>query len=224
VSFFGLFLLIFIIEAFFGIVYWYKEINKPEERMGVAGTEFDSALGWATIKNAQYIYGGNKITINSLGFRSPEVDFSKEHILVLGDFVTFGYWISDDETISYFLSDRLKNKYKNIQVLNLGVTGYGVDQYYLNLKRHIETLNPKIIVILICSRNDLTETSSESPYGRKKPFFILENGELRQVVKKISFLNCENIFSKSWLLQKPFFSSYRKTVCRPKFHSIKQTT
>jgi hypothetical protein len=222
-STFGLLLLAFFIEIFFGVLSWYKNIKNPEEKMGVAATEFDSRLGWTPIKNANYFYDGIKISTNSLGFRSSEVDFSKEHVLVLGDSVAFGYGVSDEKTFTHFLMNRFQNKYKNIQVLNLGVSGYGVDQYYLYLKRHIGILKPKIIIILICSRNDLVDTSSESPYGKKKPFFFLDRGVLKQTAKNISYFNCENFFSKSWLLRRSFFASYRKPLCQSESHTIKKT-
>ena len=158
--FLGLFSIVIFVEIFFGILSWHDNVIDPKVRMGITATQFDSELGWALIKNADYKFNGKKITINSSGLRSPEIDTSKEHILVLGDSLAFGYGLSDKETFSHFLEKRLHSKYKNIQVLNLGVSGYGVDQYYLFLKRHIENLNPKIIIVLICSRNDLLDTST----------------------------------------------------------------
>jgi lysophospholipase L1-like esterase len=223
VSGIGLVLLIFFIEAFFWTLNWYKGIKNPEMRMGTDATEFDSKLGWAPIKNANYVYDGLKISINSVGLRSPEVDPSKEHILVVGDSVTFGVGVSNEETFPYFLGRRIQKKYRNIQVLNLGVPGYGVDQYYLRLKRYIGDLKPKIIIVLICSRNDLADSSSENPYGKKKPFFILEDGVLKQTTKDISFFNCQNIFSKSWFLRKPFFASFRQPFCQTKSRNRKET-
>ena len=199
-------------------------MEKPEEKAGISATKFDSELGWATIKNSKYVINGLKISTNSFGFRSPEIDPFKNHILVLGDSIAFGYGVSDHETFPYFLAKKIKNEYKNIQVLNMGVAGYGIDQYYLYLKRHIGNLKPKIIVILICSRNDLVDTSSESPYGKKKPFFVLERGGLKQITKDISYFNCENIFNKSWLLRRFPFASYKKSICNTRFHTIKQTT
>jgi len=219
----GLVLLVFFIETFYWTLNWYQGIKNPEMRMGTDATEFDSKLGWSPIKNANYVYNGLKISINSVGFRSSEVDPSKEHILVVGDSVTFGVGVSDDETLPYFLGRRIQEKYKNIQVLNLGVPGYGIDQYYLRLKQHIVDLKPKIIIVLICSRNDLADSSSENPYGKKKPFFTLEDGVLKHPAKEIAFLNCQNIFSKSWLLQKSFFASFRKSFCGTRSRSRKQT-
>jgi lysophospholipase L1-like esterase len=219
----GLVLLVFFIEAFYWTLNWYKGFKSPEMLMGTDATEFDSKLGWTPIKNANYIYDGLKISINSVGLRSSEVNPSKEHVLVVGDSVTFGVGVSNDETFPYFLGRRIEKKYRNIQVLNLGVPGYGLDQYYLRLKRYIVDLKPKIIIVLICSRNDLADSSSENPYGKKKPFFIIEDGVLKQTTKDISFLNCQNIFSKSWLLRKPFFASFRTPLCQTKSRSRKET-
>src|SRR3990167_8578925 len=40
------------------------------------------------------------VTTNSLGFRSPEIDPNKPLLAFLGDSITFGYGLNDDETIT----------------------------------------------------------------------------------------------------------------------------
>jgi hypothetical protein len=70
--------------------------------------------------------------------RSNAIDFSKGHILLVGDSVTFGLGVNNNETISHYL-EKINNEH---QVLNLGVPGYGNGKYFLNLKRNIDQLNP----------------------------------------------------------------------------------
>jgi hypothetical protein len=107
--------------------------------------QFHPHLGWETIPNKTVSNEKLIYSTNSLGMRSREVDFSKGHILIVGDSVTFGLGVNNEETVSHYL----EKEYKRYQVLNLGVPGYGIGQYFLNLKRHINQLNPKLIVLII---------------------------------------------------------------------------
>ena len=141
-------------------------------------TRFDSKLGWAPIPNTRMIdKKGRMISSNSLGFRSAEIDPAESQIILSGDSVAWGLTLSDDQTISYFLSKKVPSKY---QITNMAVSGYGFDQSYLFLKRHIDKLG-KIdrIILIICSENDVKDTSGNFAYGRKKPLYILrKDGEL----------------------------------------------
>ena len=69
--------------------------------------KFDSELGWAPIPNKKSpISLYFNFQLNSLGFRSPEIDNSKEHILLLGDSVAWGLKNNENETFSYYLSQK----------------------------------------------------------------------------------------------------------------------
>lgn len=172
-------------------------------------TQFDPGLGWANVPNSVLTYSGKTYTTNSLGFRSGEIDPAKNHVLVVGDSVVFGAGVSDNETLSYFLSQDL-GKY---QVLNLGVSGYSIDQYYLSLKKHVGKTNPKFIVVVIFTGNDWEETLSNNMHGIDKPFFIVENGELKLTNDSISKFSCKNTFSKSWVLRRLSLNRFGANIC-----------
>ena len=72
--------------------------------------KFNNELGWTTIPNLSLVYAGNKFTTNSLGFRSPEVDPNKQHILIIGDSVVWGKGVSDNETMTHYLAKQLTQK------------------------------------------------------------------------------------------------------------------
>ena len=84
--------------------------------------QFHPQLGWKTIPGKTV--SNKKVTYitNSLGMRSKEVGFSKGHILLVGDSVTFGLGVNNNETISHYL-EKINNKH---QVLNLGIPRYGI--------------------------------------------------------------------------------------------------
>ena len=155
--------------------------------------QFHPKLGWETLSGKTISNGKVKYSTNSMGMRSEEVDFSKGHILLTGDSVTFGLGVNNNETVSHYL----EKEYKKYQVLNLGVPGYGIGQYFLNLQRHIDRLNSKLIVLIIYTGNDLDETRKETRYGISKPFFHYQNGKLHHLNPHISQYSCANIYTLS---------------------------
>jgi len=89
-------------------------------------TQFDAKLGWSPIpKRGFKHHKWGKITTNSLGFRSEELDQNKKQIIVLGDSVAWGYGVSDEETMPYLLEQKLQSL--DYQVSNLAVSGYGIN-------------------------------------------------------------------------------------------------
>ncbi len=54
-------------------------------------TQFDPELGWATIPNETTTVNNKSYTTNSFGFRSPEVDMAKKHILIINR--SSNYWL-----------------------------------------------------------------------------------------------------------------------------------
>jgi len=180
-----------------------------------ANTEFNSQLGWAPVKNRKtYAWHNKTITTNKLGFRSESVNLSKEHILIIGDSVAWGFGVSDDETIAHYLNNKVDDKY---QVFNLGVSGYGVDQTYLFLKNNIAKTNPKHIVYIIYSGNDILDTQKNHAYGKSKPLFSIVNYTLTNVYPSIQRSSCFNLFSKSYLLNKfIFLKSIKEKICNEK--------
>lgn len=154
--------------------------------------KFHPELGWETIPGKTVTNGKVTYATNSMGMRSGEVDSSLNHILMVGDSVTFGLGVNNNETVSHYL-EKEQSEY---QVLNLGVPGYGIGQYYLNLKRHIDKLNPKLIVLILYTTNDLDETIKDNRFGISKPFFFYENGDLSNLNPNISRFSCSNLYSR----------------------------
>ena len=156
--------------------------------------QFHPQLGWETIPGKTVTDGKVTYTTNAMGMRSGKVDSSKEHILMVGDSVAFGLGVNNDETVSHYLEKEEKVASLGYQVLNLGVPGYGIGQYYLNLKRHIDKLNPMLIVLILYTANDLHETRQDARYGIGKPFFLYQNGRLLNLNSNISKFSCSHLY------------------------------
>jgi lysophospholipase L1-like esterase len=182
-------------------------------------TEFDSYLGWVPIKNRSVVdFDGKIVSSNELGFRSEKVNHSKNHILVLGDSVAWGYGVNDNETVTYYLNNLVE---EDLQILNLAVSGYGIDQYYMHLKQKIKETNPTKVIIIIYTGNDLTDTRKSSVYSKSKPLFVLENDELVNINENISRYSCFNIVSKSYIINNfNFLKKTKNKICKLKTTSI----
>ena len=188
--------LIFVMEA----RHYVKNKQHLNQTWHDPNTKFDPELGWAPIPNRNIndpAWG--TISSNSLGFRSAEIDQSKKQIIILGDSVAWGFGVNDTETFPYYLDKMVSNL--GYQASNLAVSGYGIDQYYLFLKRHINKFNKlKIVVLVIFTRNDLANTASNYGYGKRKPLFIIRNNDLMLTNNNIKKYCLRNLFSSSYFL------------------------
>ena len=91
------------------------------------------------------------VRINSHGFRDIEHTLEKGvtlRILALGDSFTFGWGVSFEQTYLQQLEQMLQGATgKRIETINTGVPGWGLNQYYLFLKKVGVQYAPDIIVL-----------------------------------------------------------------------------
>jgi hypothetical protein len=122
---------------------------------------------------------GARVTINRLGYRGREHAFEKTsrrtRVVLLGDSLTFGFRTGDEATFASLLdADAL-------EVVNLGVEGYGTDQELIKLEREGVRYHPDVVVLNVCVDNDLVDNwTSENLFhlGYPRPYFRVENGQL----------------------------------------------
>ena len=169
---------------------WFK--NKPNWTTN--GAKHDKEFGWVLTPNNTFETHGQISTINSLGFRSPEIDSNRKHVIIAGDSVAFGLGLSDKETLSHILAKQLKE----FQVLDFSVPGYSVDQYYLTLKKHINKTNPVLVVVVIFTGNDIEETRKDNIFGIGKPWFKIKGSSMKVINDSTSRFSCTNLLSRSW--------------------------
>ena len=91
----------------------------------------DPVVGYVNTPNFSVTYQNwfrpYEITINSHGLRGPEFVIEQKNrlrILVLGDSMTFGVYVNDNETFCRFLEKEARGKGITFEVLNAGVDGY----------------------------------------------------------------------------------------------------
>ncbi len=118
---------------------------------------FSEIYGWVGRPGAVAPMGGGRVSLNAQGFRGTDLSqpkgASRTRVVLLGDSIAFGYGVSDEETFAH----RLEVEDNGLEVLNLGVEGYGPGQELLLLQRTGLRANPDVVVLAVCLRNDFVD-------------------------------------------------------------------
>ncbi len=93
------------------------------------------------------------VKTNSMGFSSEEINLSEKadnekRILIIGDAFSMPEGLDYNSSYPYLLEQQLREKYPNfkINVVNGGVTGYGPNEEYAQLKKYITIIKPDIVI------------------------------------------------------------------------------
>ncbi len=161
--------------------YWHGQVD-----YGWDGSfEHDPILGWRNRpnfsmvgKSPDSVAGRVEYTHNSRGLRDEEYPYQKPEgtyrILVLGDSFTYGDGVQRSEAFPEILESLLK-EHGSFEVINTGVTGYGLTQETLYYETEGYKYEPDL-VMLVFFHNDLTDLVKEKE--PPKPKFRLVDGQL----------------------------------------------
>ncbi|NOL48049.1 GDSL-like Lipase/Acylhydrolase family protein [Synechococcus sp. MIT S9220] len=153
----------------------------------------DSKRGYGLRPNARGLYsreGQALVEINEAGFRgslpSSELSDSVYRIAVLGDSFTEGLQVDEDETwikvlekqLNMFSSCSILN-YRNAEVLNFGVGGYGTGQSLLTWRYQASKFRPDLVILAVYPGNDFSDNEPNSRDDRPT-FRISSQGLLEQ--------------------------------------------
>lgn len=140
---------------------------------------FDPLLGWRNkpnFRNTEPLFGSERVSTNSKGARGkreyPYERTGEPRIVVVGDSFAFGWEVSDEETYAAVLESSLGN----VEVINLGVGGYGTDQMLLMLKSEGIKYRPDLVIAGIVSPDSLRNVVNFRDFA--KPMFELHDGKL----------------------------------------------
>ncbi|MBX2998172.1 MAG: SGNH/GDSL hydrolase family protein [Caldilineaceae bacterium] len=167
----------------------------PVEASGWFWKVPDATTGWALQPNTSgrsynplYEYDVS-VAINSRGLRAYEfIDYAKPddvyRVIVLGDSFVEAMQVELQDSFPQQLGSQIAAATgQRVEVLNAGVGGWGNDQQLLWLKEEGYKYSPDLIVLAVYPRNDFMNNSElleSTNQGRiLKPFYHLENGELR---------------------------------------------
>ncbi len=152
-------------------------------------TVYDEVLGWVFEANSRSRHTSAdfdvEIRTDSWGRRSEGGDSpvsgrpasgrpasGRPKVVFVGDSTTFGWGVEVDQSFPCLVGRML-----DVEVVNLGVSGYGTDQQLLKLRRDGLPLGPAAVVLTF-SHNDLEEVLSEWKYGWTKPRYRFEDSRL----------------------------------------------
>lgn len=159
---------------------WVRGHRESSQEMLYTFDVYDPSKGWMSKPNLRdmKVFGNKVLNTNSRGLRAKQEysyrkDRNKVRILILGDSFTFGAEVSDDETYPYCLQQMLPH----VEVINMGVHGYGHDQMLILLREEGLKYQPDIVMLGFLPMDMPRNLLQFRDYA--KPKFVLDNGELK---------------------------------------------
>src|SRR5262245_44128847 len=101
---------------------------------------FSATLGWEPRPGARYCEAGHCASVNGEGYRGEAVA-AAPGVLMLGDSITFGLDVDDEQTFSALMAKALP-----APVVNFAVQGYGPDQSLIRLQQQGLAHRPRVVV------------------------------------------------------------------------------
>ena len=149
--------------------------KKAAQKMIGSPIGLDRTFGFKGIPGFRGIVGGVRIAINGYGFRDDSWDDklkrASEHpgqprILVLGDSMAYGYFISKDFRVTEQLCACYAHNAPGVEVFNAAIPGYGPAEQIRVLERLLPLIHPTHVVLRYCA-NDFGD--SALPYDYRSP-------------------------------------------------------
>jgi lysophospholipase L1-like esterase len=141
--------------------------------------QHDVVLGWRPEPGSQRSVSGSRqihAAHNGRGFRDREHgEKRRPRLLFVGDSYVWGYDVEVDERFS----DLLQRQWPELDVINLGVSGYGTDQEFLLLQTQLQVYEPDGVVLILSPNDSLDNTRNHVDGRYWKPYFVVENDALR---------------------------------------------
>lgn len=151
--------------------------------------QFNELLGWSPtpmFRGSSDRMGYEiEYQINSKGLRDDETDYEKSanvfRIVLLGDSRTFGFGVP----IEKHFSRLLEGYFLDIEVINMGVNGFGVDQELLFLSSEGVRYEPDLVLAYVAHYGAHRHMHGRR-FGKDKPQYQLVSGELALVSRTLS--------------------------------------
>ncbi len=142
-------------------------------------TRYDSMLGWSGRENAvgtfEWLDCKHQVRQNRFGWRGPahEPDQPRaSRLVVLGDSFVWGFGVEEDQIFTRQLE---RESRVPLEVVNMGVSGYGTDQELLAWRSSGSRWRPERVVLVVTLYTDLYDNIFAERDGYAKPRFLLDS-------------------------------------------------
>ena len=158
----------------------------------------DDVLGWRPLANLHRVRknaDGDFWTIDtdSEGWRTPRtVGEGRRRVVILGDSYAFGEGVEVAERFDELVARR----HPQWRFINRGVMGFGTDQELLTLPPDLVAGD---VVLLLTYQNDMIDILRRSFAGRHKPYYELDTGTRRLVLRRANIGWPERLRDRSYL-------------------------
>lgn len=158
--------------------FWVQTLVSEQENYW----HYDELLGWSHVPGAEGRYSGSDfdvyVSINDQGLRDRSYSYQRpdgvSRIVVLGDSYTWGFGVEQEQVVT----ELIEESHDNLQVINMGVSGYSTDQEYLLLREEGLRYDPQLILLMLFE-NDIYHNPLDVNYLKyPKPRFSVVDGEL----------------------------------------------
>jgi hypothetical protein len=144
---------------------------------------YDPVLGWDGKENAEedfeWLDCRHHVRQNKFGYRGVEYDLGEKRgrrFVVLGDSVVWGFGVENEAIFTSVMEQRALRR---IEMVNMGVSGYGTDQECLLWESKGRLWKPDEVILVVSLPTDLWENTFADRFDYPKPFFLLNAaGEL----------------------------------------------
>lgn len=123
----------------------------------------DPALIFAWQPNQRGFSADKEIAINERGLRGPVVPYGrtpgKKRVLFLGDSITFGYGVRDDEVVSERVGALLAAAGVSVETVNTAISSYNTEQEVTFYEHEGHRYDPDVVVVGVCW-NDINDKSN----------------------------------------------------------------
>ncbi|MDQ3033421.1 MAG: hypothetical protein M3Y87_13465, partial [Myxococcota bacterium] len=108
----------------------------------------DAALSHRLRPGARVVIAGIEYRVSSLGTRGPEpADAPAFRVVVLGDSVTMGWGVAEDDTWPARVGASLASRAPDIEMIDAAVLGWGIEEHCARFDELARSLDPDLVIV-----------------------------------------------------------------------------
>ncbi|MSR78461.1 MAG: hypothetical protein EXS63_09630, partial [Candidatus Omnitrophica bacterium] len=134
------------------------------------------------------------VLTGSEGYRTLTFDPQKKKVMVVGDSLTFGYWVDYEKSWPALVDREVQKEFPDYQVVNAGIPGLSTIDEFILLKDLVPKYKPEYVLVGFSVGNDYYDNYKDR--------------ELLKALEIQSFSDAESIKRKTSLLQRIFDAQF----------------